>query len=152
MKATYEPQWREYRKRRTILLIILATYIPGVFLFALLLQRLLRSDTATSIVAFRLDIGIWSRSVASQHMALSEVRKVVSCEMATGNPLTGRCLHCGLPKWADRGTTKHDELPSDQFHCFQCGNVISKGDSTCAKCGWSWKDSGVQQAGGGERE
>jgi len=52
MKTTYEQQWREYRKRRNTLFIILATYIPGVLLFALLFQRLLRSDTATSAMAF----------------------------------------------------------------------------------------------------
>jgi len=63
-------------------------------------------------------------------MALSKVRKVVSCKMA---------------KWGDRDTKKPDELRSDQFYCFECGNVISKGDSTCAKCGWSWQDSNVQQ-------
>jgi hypothetical protein len=152
MKTTYELQWREYRKRRNTFFIILATYFPGVLLFALLLQRLLRSDTATSIVAFAWILAFGVAAVRVSTWPCPRCGKCFHAKWPAGNPLTGRCLHCGLPKWADRDTRKPDELPSDQFHCFQCGNVISKGDSTCAKCGWSWKNSGVQQAGEGERE
>lgn len=152
MKTTYEQEWREYRKRRNTFFIIFATYIPGVLLFALLLQRLARSDTATLIIAFVWILAFGVAAVRVTTWPCPRCGKWFHAKWLMGNPLARHCLHCGLPKWADRDTRRFGELRSDQLHCLQCGNVISNGDSTCAKCGWSWKDSGVQQAGRGERE
>ncbi len=152
MKTTYEQQWREYRKRWIILLIILFTSLPGVLLFALLLQRLLHSDIATSIAAFAWMLAFLVAAIRIGTWPCPRCGKSFHSRWLIGNAFTGRCLHCGLPKGAVRVTRKAKKLPSDQLYCLQCGNVISNGDSTCAKCGWSWKDNIVQRAVRGERE
>jgi hypothetical protein len=151
MKTTYEQQWREYRKRCIIFLIIFATCIPAV----VLVENLLHSDTVFFIVSF---VGMLAFFVAGIRILTWPCPRCGKSFYVYGsiwrsNPFfTGRCLHCGLPKWSVKDTRKTKELPFDQLYCLQCGNMISNGDSTCAKCGWSWEDSVDQQADRGERE
>lgn len=148
MKTTYEQQWREYRKRCIIVLIIFATFIPA----SVLVENLLHSDNVFFIVMF---VWMFAFLVAGIRIITWPCprcgKPFLAKSLIVGNPFIGRCLHCGLPKWSVKDTRKTKELPFDQFYCLQCGNAIANGDSTCAKCGWSWQDS-VQQADRGERE
>ena len=139
MNKTYAEKWHEYRKRRNIVFVIFVAYLPSMFLFSLLFRNLFRFEASTAIAAITL-ILLFAVAVARANTwPCPRCGKWFHAKRFGSNPLTDRCLHCGLPKWADRDTISPDKLEVHEFLCFECGNVIQAGDSTCTKCGWSFQ-------------
>ncbi len=95
----YASEWEEYRKRRNAFLLILLTYIPGVFVIGTPLARILGSEAPMYVIAI-----LWMIAFALAGWRLT-YWKCPRCEkwfFATWwfcNQLARKCVHCGLPKW-----------------------------------------------------
>ena len=97
---SFEAAWRDLNRRSTILWLLLFGCIPGMFLFAYLLNDLLLQDAPILVVALA-----WMAAIAwaGSRMASFE------CPRCSGvfyenwyffKPLRRSCAHCSLPRWA----------------------------------------------------
>jgi predicted membrane metal-binding protein len=99
---SYTVQWNDYRMRRRIFWIICISYLPGVFLLSLPLEKYFHSDVPMMVIAF---------SWLFAFLASGWYMNVWICPCC-GNPyfkrrwfynqFTSKCVHCGLKKWADK--------------------------------------------------
>jgi len=97
---SFEPAWRDLRRRSAILWLLLFGCIPGMFLLAYLLNDLLLQDAPIFIVALA-----WIGAIAwaGSRMAAFACPR---CSRAFFEnwyflkPLRSTCAHCNLTRWA----------------------------------------------------
>jgi hypothetical protein len=97
---SYVTHWAEYRRRRNIFWLVLATYVPGVLTLGLPARWLFGSDLAIYVVAATWMIAF---AVSGTRMTMWKCPRCGRSFFRTfwgGNPLAARCVHCRLPKWA----------------------------------------------------
>lgn len=49
------------------------------------------------------------------------------------------CDGCGRIEWFAAEVTKKQEALNTETDCLACGEVISKDQDSCSKCGWTYK-------------
>ena len=98
--------WDDYRKRRNLALFTLIGYIPVVFVIALLSIRLFSTFTPAFVAA----IAWMVFSVIAGNLALRfpcpRCGKWFFKKWWYYNSFARRCVHCGLPKYADSTAEK----------------------------------------------
>ena len=93
--------WGEYRRRRNLAWFALLGYVPVCFGVALLSMRLFSTFTPAFVVA----IGWMIFAVIAGNLALRfpcpQCGKWFFAKWWYHNSFARRCVHCGLPKYAD---------------------------------------------------
>jgi len=98
---SFEAAWRDLNRRSTILWLLLFGCIPGMFLFAYLLNDLLLQNAPVLVVALA-----WMAAIA---WAGSRMASFVCPRCGRAfyenwyffKPLRRSCAHCSLPRWAE---------------------------------------------------
>ena len=98
---SFEAAWRDLNHRSTILWLLLFGCIPGMFLFAYLLNDLLLQNAPVLVVALA-----WMAAIA---WAGSRMASFVCPRCGRAfyenwyffKPLRRSCAHCSLPRWAE---------------------------------------------------
>ena len=98
--VSYEPQWQDYKRRRNLLAFAFIGYVPITGIFAYLTTQFLHTQAA--IPAFA---GCWMAFFAFAGIRFQLFRcprcgKRFFLKSLYKNPLTSRCLHCGLRKYS----------------------------------------------------
>jgi hypothetical protein len=99
--VSYHQQWQDYRKRSYRFWAVFLTFIPGVALIGIPLSRLLGSDGVVFVVAMIWMAAFAITAVYKSYWSCPRCNKPFFQKWWYHNPLAGRCVHCGLPKWAE---------------------------------------------------
>ena len=93
--------WDEYRRRRNLAWFAFLAYVPVCFVVAVLSMRLFSTFTP----AFAVAIAWMIFSVIAGNLALRfpcpRCGKWFFAKWWYHNNFARKCVHCGLPKWAD---------------------------------------------------
>jgi hypothetical protein len=106
----YKTKWRDYRKRGILFLMVFLTFFATVPLIGVPLEYLLKTEIPVYFVAISWMIAF---VVTGWRLAYWKCPRCNNWFFAKGllgfycNPLARRCLHCGLPMWADQDTDKN---------------------------------------------
>jgi hypothetical protein len=98
----YISAWKDYRRRRLLWFVVWLGGVPIVFAISYPLMQLLHSD-----LPFYIFGGGWMVLFLIVSMRL-EWFKCPRCHhwffmtWWYHNPLSRRCVHCGLPKWSEK--------------------------------------------------
>lgn len=139
-ERTYAEKWKEYRKLRKTVYFILLSYIPAGALCALLNHYLFPFRTITIVVLATWLIAFAVTAVGLTTWPCPRCGNWFHAKKFWHNEFSGKCLHCGLPKWAEQDIGDDDHLKYGEIRCLKCGEIISDEDSSCLNCGWSWED------------
>jgi len=77
------------------------TYVPGVALIGIPLSRLLDSDGIVFVVAIIWMAALATTAVHKSYWRCPRCHKPFFQKWWYHNPFADRCVHCGLPKWAE---------------------------------------------------
>lgn len=100
IQQPYAEQWRDYRKRRRIFLVVCITYLPGVFILAYPLIRLVGSDHPVYIIAGTWMLGFLIAGLRFSHWRCPRCGNWFFAKWWFVNQFARKCVHCQLPKWA----------------------------------------------------
>ncbi len=92
--------WQEYRRRRNLALFAFLGYVPFVFVFAVVTERLFHSTPPGFAVALGWMIFLAVASIRCQSFRCPRCRKWFFAKWWYHNSFARRCVHCGLPKYA----------------------------------------------------
>ena len=98
--SRYEAAWHQYRTCSIRYWLVFLTYIPGVLIFGWLLSFILNTNTAHGLVAFSW-MGLWM--VAGQGFVGFRCPRCGNrffARKSYHNTFSGKCLNCGLRKYA----------------------------------------------------
>ena len=111
-RVSFEPAWRDLKRRSGILWLLLFTCIPGAFLLAYLLNDLLHQDAPFLVLALA-----WMTAIAWAGFRMASF----ACPRCGGaffenwyffKPLRKSCAHCSLTRWAkDMPPAREGMLP-----------------------------------------
>jgi hypothetical protein len=107
MQSDYAAAWRDYRKRAIIFWVIFLSYLPGVGVIFLMIGPSLAAWTGIKLDNVGLMIALcWMIAFAIAGFRLSLFRcprcgNSFSWGSWHTNIFARKCLHCGLPKWAE---------------------------------------------------
>jgi predicted RNA-binding Zn-ribbon protein involved in translation (DUF1610 family) len=107
MQSSYGVAWRDLRARKIIFWAILLGYVPGVLAIFLIVGLPLSALTGVKPDYFFYTIAsCWMAAfvVASVRVALFSCPRCGKSFFAKWwyrNPFAKKCVHCGLPKWAN---------------------------------------------------
>jgi len=99
LRGAHDLAWRDYRRRRNVLLALYIGMLPGVIIIDQLTSRWGRSDTA-----FYLGVAVLFALFAVAHLRLA-LFPCPNCGRAFFfrwwgyNALVKYCVHCGHKKW-----------------------------------------------------
>ena len=99
--ADYTEPWREYRKRRNLLLFAFLAYMPIVGLFGFLTIRAFKTTTPAFVAAFTWMAFYAVAGIRFQCFKCPRCGKRFFAKWWYHNMFARRCVHCGLPKYAD---------------------------------------------------
>ncbi len=108
--ARYEAAWQQYRVCAARYWLVFLGYIPGVIFFGWLLSFAVNDTLAHGIVAFGW-MALWM--VAGQGYARFRCPRCGGkffTRRGYSNTFSGKCLHCGLPKYAYDRTVIRDDF------------------------------------------
>jgi hypothetical protein len=99
--ADYSESWQEYRKRRNLLLFAFFGYMPIAGFLAFLTTKVFNSETAALVV-----LGSWLvfygvAGIRFQMFRCPRCGRWFFAKWWYHNIFARRCVHCGLPKYAD---------------------------------------------------
>jgi hypothetical protein len=98
----YEQEWRDYRQIRNTFLVLFVSYVPVCFTFGFVSVRLFNTVMPAFVVA-----ALWMVLLAFNGVRLNAWRCPNCGEWFSGTWwynwgfLARRCVHCGLPKYAN---------------------------------------------------
>jgi hypothetical protein len=101
----YQENWQRYRKLRNLYFVIWLGYIPAVYVFTVLMSKAFGTFFPSFVFA-----GIWMLMFAATGARLStwpcpKCGKWFSVSWWYNKSFFARkCVHCGLPKFADSDT------------------------------------------------
>ena len=98
--------WQEYRKRRNLALLAFLGYTPVVFVFAVVTIRLFHSETPAYVAAFSWMALYAVAGIRFQMFRCPSCGRRFFVKWWYHNIFAGRCVHCGLPKYADPATQR----------------------------------------------
>jgi hypothetical protein len=94
--------WQEYRKRRNLALFAFLGYTPVVFVIAMVTIRLFHTTIPAFVAAFSWMAFYAFTGVRFQTFRCPRCHKWFFIRWwPPPSPLARRCVHCGLPKYAD---------------------------------------------------
>ena len=103
--AEYFEQWTEYQKRSRYVRILFISFIPALIGFGYLLSFFIDENKGvfTAFIVWSIFIlvagnyaAFWRCPKCNKPFHIDFGRIV--------NPLTKKCVHCGLPKWCENST------------------------------------------------
>ena len=92
--------WREYRKRRNLLLFAFLGYVPVVFIVALVTMRVFGSTTPAFVAAFTWMAFYVIAGIRFQRFKCPRCGKWFFAKWWYHNMFARRCVHCGLTKYS----------------------------------------------------
>ncbi len=100
-ERSYKLSWDDYRKRSAIFWTVFLSYVPGVWLIGGALSGLFGSDRSYFITAIA-----WMVAFALSHFyrmswGCPRCGRAFFMKWWYGNSFAQKCVHCGLPKWAE---------------------------------------------------
>ncbi|MCA1594036.1 MAG: hypothetical protein LC754_15565 [Acidobacteria bacterium] len=98
---SYRAQWAEYRKRSIIVWSVFLTYIPGAIIIGGSLYRLTGSDSFIPMTAFAWMAAFAITNFYRMNWKCPRCGKAFFQKWWYGNNFARKCVHCGLPKWAE---------------------------------------------------
>lgn len=106
----YEAAWQQYRVYSARYWLVFLGYIPAVLFFGWLLSFIFDDNLAHGIVAFSW-MGLW---MVTGHgytgFLCPRCGNTFFARKGYHNTFSGKCLNCGLPKYAYDRTVVNDEL------------------------------------------
>jgi len=110
VSRSYKEDWNEYRRRRNAVLALWLAYVPAVFLVAYLCDLTIHSYTP----AFAVAIAWMAASLIANYRVSAwpcpRCGKPFSSSFWRHYGLLARkCVHCGLPKYAEDATGRQFE-------------------------------------------
>ena len=106
----YEAAWQQYRVSSARYWLVFLGYIPAALFFGWLLSFIFNDNLAHGIAAFSW-MGLWM--IAGQGYVQFRCPRCGNKFFASKdyhNTLSGKCLNCGLPKYAYDRTMVKDEF------------------------------------------
>jgi hypothetical protein len=100
--ADYTESWRDYRRRRDLLLFAFVAYMPVVALFGFLTIRVFKTTTPTFVAAACWMVFYAVAGIGFQAFKCPRCGRRFFCKWWY-NMVARRCVHCGLLKYADAG-------------------------------------------------
>jgi hypothetical protein len=97
----YDESWREYRRRRNLLLFAFFGYMPIVGLFAFLTVRVFHTTTPAFVAGFTWMAFYAVSGLRFQAFKCPRCGKWFFAKWWYHNMFAQKCLHCGLRKFAD---------------------------------------------------
>jgi Zn ribbon nucleic-acid-binding protein len=97
----YSAQWAEYRRRRNIVLLVFATYVPGVMLLGSTISRVTGNEKGFFVVAICWMAAFVGTSIHMTSWECPRCGKWFHAKWWMNNSFAGKCVHCGLRKWAE---------------------------------------------------
>src|SRR6266849_5578435 len=107
MQPDYAPAWRDFRRRRFIFWAVFLGYMPGVLAIVVAVCLPLSALTGIKLDYFFYAIAsCWMVAflVTGWRVGLIPCPRCHKWFFATWwyrNPFARKCVHCGLPKWAN---------------------------------------------------
>lgn len=92
--------WSAYRKKRWVVVLVFLGFLPIGFPLAVALSRLSGSGSAFYMVAFGWALALVVVYVRLAFFPCPRCGKAYFSRWWYYNPLSGACVHCGLPKWS----------------------------------------------------
>jgi hypothetical protein len=99
MNASVDP-WKEYRKRRNLVLFAFLGYTPIVFVIGVVTIRLFHTSMPFYVAAFSWMIFYAVASLRCTSFRCPRCGKWFFAKWWYHNGFARRCVHCGLPKYA----------------------------------------------------
>jgi amino acid transporter len=99
--SSYPEAWRDYRRRRNLFWAIFLTYVPGVATIAVPLSSAFNTDVPVFVIAALWMMAFGISGVYVQLWRCPRCTRHFFCKWWYRNPLASKCVHCGLPKWAE---------------------------------------------------
>ncbi len=107
----YEAAWQRYRVSSAWYWLVFLGYVPGVFLFGWLLSFAVNDNLAHEIVAFGW-MALWMVSGQGYvRFRCPRCGEKFFARKGFSNIFSGKCLNCGLPKYAHDRTVLEEEIP-----------------------------------------
>jgi hypothetical protein len=100
----YAKSWQGYRKRRNLILFAFLGYVPAVGLIAALTIWAFKSTTPAFVAAFGWMVFYAVAGIRFQQFKCPRCGKLFFAKWWYHNSFARRCVHCGLPKYADPTT------------------------------------------------
>lgn len=97
----YEPNWREHRRRRRVMWLLLLGFIPGVVLTGTAIGAAFATEPPYIAVAVVWMLAILVTSHRASALRCPRCGQRFYAKGLYHNGFTRKCLHCGLRKWAD---------------------------------------------------
>ncbi len=97
---TFEPAWRDLKRRSRILWLLLFACILGVFVLAYVLNTLLLQDASFPVVGLAWMGAIAWAGVRVASFACPRCGRAFFENWYFFKPLRGSCAHCNLIRWA----------------------------------------------------
>ena len=99
--AEYTEAWREYRKRRNLVLFAFLGYMPIVGLFGFLTIQVFKTTTPAYVAAFSWMAFYAVAGIRFQAFKCPRCDRWFFAKWWYRNTFAQQCVHCGLPKYAD---------------------------------------------------
>ena len=99
MNASVDP-WKEYRKRRNLVLFAFLGYTPIVFVIGVVTIRLFHTSIPFHVAAFSWMIFYAVASLRCTSFRCPRCGKWFFAKWWYHNGFARKCVHCGLPKYA----------------------------------------------------
>jgi hypothetical protein len=104
--TNYAESWQEYRRRRNLLLFAFFGYMPAVGLVAVLATWEFKSATPAFVAAFSWMAFYAAAGIRFQRFKCPRCGRWFLAKWWNHNMFARRCVHCGLPKYADPTTQR----------------------------------------------
>ena len=96
----YEDAWRDYRRIRLIFWAVFISYVPGASFIGILLQKLFNSEIPVYFVAATWMVAFLVSGLRLTFWKCPRCGDFFFAKWWGVNQLRRKCVHCGLPKWA----------------------------------------------------
>lgn len=96
--------WDDYRRRRNLAWVAFLGYVPVVFMVAVLSMRLFSTFTPAFVVAIAWMVFFAIAGNLALRFPCPRCGKWFFAKWWYHNSFARRCVHCGLPKYADPTT------------------------------------------------
>lgn len=97
---SFEPAWRDLKRRSRILWFLLSACIPGVFLLAYVLNTLLSQNASFPVVGIAWMAAIAWAGFRMASFACPRCGQAYFENWYFFKPLRNSCAHCSLMRWA----------------------------------------------------
>ena len=97
LEANYPGAWGDYRRRRKLMFVSFALFLPVVFLIGMPLSALLKRDVV-GVVGVMMVVYCWVAMFRFVKWRCPRCGKRFHLRGLVGKSFSTECIHCGLPE------------------------------------------------------